>query len=117
MEAYYVFLMGSFIALPAFRNDYGIPDGKGGMVIETSWQSALQMGVPLGAIVGVFIAGPFAAWIGYRWATITGLMLLNAFVFVMFFAHSLAVFFVSQLLQGIPLGIFIALSPAWVGLS
>ena len=72
MEAYCVFLMGSFVALPAFRQRYGIPDGLGGsgMVIETSWQSALQCGGPVGALIGVFIAGPLAAWIGYRWATI-----------------------------------------------
>ena len=114
MEAYCVFLMGSFIALPAFRADYGIPDGKGGQVIETSWQSALQMGGPIGALIGVFIAGPVAAKIGYRWTTIGALMLLNAFVFVMFFAKSLPIFFVSQLLQGLPWGAFIGLSPAWV---
>lgn len=100
MEAYCVFLMGSFIALPAFRNQYGIPDGSGGMVIETSWQSALQMGGPLGALIGVFLAGPLAAWIGYRWATIMGLMALNGTIFIMFFANSLPVFFASQLLEG-----------------
>jgi len=113
MEAYCVFLMGSFIALPAFRQEYGIPDGSGGMVIETSWQSALQMGGPLGALIGVFIAGPITSWIGYRWATIAGLMALNATIFCMFFANSLPVFFASQLLEGIPWGIFIANAPAY----
>lgn len=105
--------MGNYIALPAFRNEYGIPDGKGGMVIETSWQSALQMGGPLGALIGVFLAGPLTSWIGYRWATISGLMTLNAFIFVMFFANSLPVYFASQLLEGIPWGIFIANAPAY----
>lgn len=95
-----MFLIGSFIALPAFRNEYGIPDGSGGRVIETSWQSALQVGGPLGALIGVFLAGPLAAWIGYRWATIAGLMALNATIFIMFFANSLPVFFASQLLEG-----------------
>jgi SP family general alpha glucoside:H+ symporter-like MFS transporter len=100
MEAYCVFLMGSFVALPAFRSQYGIPDGSGGMVIAPSWQSALQCGGPVGALVGVFIAGPLAAWIGYRWATIAGLMGLNGTIFVMFFADSLPIFFLSQLLEG-----------------
>jgi len=107
--------MGSFIALPAFRQEYGIDDGSGtgGKVIETSWQSALQMGGPLGALIGVFIAGPITSWIGYRWATIAGLMALNATIFCMFFANSLPVFFASQLLEGIPWGIFIANAPAY----
>ena len=113
MEAYCVFLMGSFVALPAFRSEYGIPDGKGGMVIETSWQSALQVGGPLGALIGVFIAGPITSWIGYRWATIGGLMMLNGTIFIMFFANSLPIFFLSQLFEGIPWGIFIANSPAY----
>lgn len=113
MEAYCVFLMGNFIALPAFQSRFGIPDGKGGMVIETKWQSALQVGGPLGALIGVFLAGPLASWVGYRWATISGLMGLNATIFCMFFANSLPVFFASQLLEGIPWGIFIANAPAY----
>lgn len=51
--------------------------------------------------------------IGYRWATIAGLMALNAAIFSMFFAESLAVFFVSQILEGVPWGIFIANAPAY----
>ncbi|KAJ4376378.1 hypothetical protein N0V83_001661 [Neocucurbitaria cava] len=114
MEAYCVFLMGSFVALPAFANEYGIyDDGKGKYVIAASWQSALQMGGPLGALIGVFLAGPITTRIGYRWATISGLMFLNAFILVFYFAKSLPVMFVSQLLEGIPWGIFIANAPAY----
>jgi SP family general alpha glucoside:H+ symporter-like MFS transporter len=114
MESYCVFLMGNFIALPAFANEYGVYDaGKEKYVIVASWQSALQMGGPLGAIIGVCLAGPLTSRIGYRWATISGLMLLNAFILVFYFANSLAVMFVGQLLEGIPWGIFIANAPAY----
>ncbi|CAO2655705.1 Nn.00g045080.m01.CDS01 [Neocucurbitaria sp. VM-36] len=114
MESYCVFLMGNFIALPAFANEYGILDTANNKhVIAASWQSALQMGGPLGAIIGVCLAGPLTSRIGYRWATISGLMLLNAFIFVFYFANSLPVMFVSQLLEGIPWGIFIANAPAY----
>ncbi|KAG8673751.1 hypothetical protein FPOAC2_07222 [Fusarium poae] len=114
MEAYCVFLMGNFIALPAFADRYGIySESKDKMVIETSWQSALQVGGPIGAIIGVTLAGPITSKIGYRWATIFGLMLLNAFIFIFYFADSLAVMLVAQLLEGIPWGIFIANSPAY----
>ena len=114
MEAYCVFLMGSFIALPKFANDFGVmsPE-KGKFIIEASWQSALQMGGPLGAIIGVLLSGPLTSKIGYRWATISGLMFLNAFIFVFFFGNSLPVMFVAQLLEGIPWGIFIANAPAY----
>lgn len=108
-----MFLMGSFIALPAFQDAYGIDDGLGGKVIETKWQSALQASGPLGALIGVFAAGPITSWIGYRWATIAGLMMLNACIFCMYFANSLPIYFLSQLLEGIPWGIFIANAPAY----
>lgn len=114
MEAYCVFLMGNFIALPRFAQNYGVySDVKGKYVIVASWQSALQMGGPLGAIIGVLLAGPLTSRIGYRWATITGLMFLNGFIFIFYFANSLPVMFVAQLLEGIPWGIFIANAPAY----
>lgn len=112
MESYCVFLIGSFIALPRFAKDYGIYN-KGEWVIETKWQSALQAIGPIGALIGVFLAGPLTSKIGYRWATIAGLMALNAFIFVFYFANSLPVMLVSQILEGIPWGIFIANSPAY----
>jgi len=114
MEAYCVFLMGNFIALPAFANDFGVysPE-KGKYVIVASWQSALQVAGPIGAIIGVLLAGPLTSAIGYRWATISGLMLLNAFIFVFYFAKSLPIMFLAQILEGIPWGIFIANAPAY----
>ncbi|KAG4437521.1 hypothetical protein IFR05_006993 [Cadophora sp. M221] len=94
MESYDVFLMGNFVALPQFKKDYGIPHGDE-WVIETKWQSALQVRI------------------GYRYATLTGLMALNAFIFVFYFAKSLPVMFAAQILEGMPWGIFIANAPAY----
>ncbi|KAJ7069297.1 maltose porter [Mycena amicta] len=117
MESYDVFLMGNFLALPAFTSRFGVlnPNSTNGIeyVVVTKWQSALQMSGQLGALIGVFLAGPLTTRIGYRYATLIGLALLNAFIFVSFFANSLPVFFVGQLLEGIPWGIFIANAPAY----
>ncbi|KAI3394119.1 hypothetical protein diail_3202 [Diaporthe ilicicola] len=114
MESYCVFLMGNFIALPRFAQNYGVFNAeKDKWIIVASWQSALQMGGPLGAIIGVLIAGPITSKIGYRWATIGGLMFLNGFIFIFYFANSLPVMFVAQLLEGIPWGVFIANAPAY----
>ncbi|KAH6665293.1 putative sugar transporter [Plectosphaerella plurivora] len=113
MESYCVFLMGNFVALEAFCKAYGIQDAKGKWTLTSEWQSALQMGGPIGAIIGVVLAGPLTSKIGYRWATITGLMLLNAFNFILYFGDSLPVFLVSQLTAGVPWGIFIANAPAY----
>ncbi|KAI5456779.1 general substrate transporter [Mariannaea sp. PMI_226] len=114
MESYDVFLIGNFVALPAFTAKYGVYDAATDKnVIVTKWQSALQVSGQLGALIGVFVAGPLTSRIGYRWATISGLMLLNAFIFVFYFAESMPVIFVAQLLEGVPWGIFIANAPAY----
>jgi SP family general alpha glucoside:H+ symporter-like MFS transporter len=90
MEAYCVFLIGNFIALPAFEEDYGVYSPEADRrVIEASWQSALQAVGPIGALIGVVLSGPLTSRIGYRWAIITALMFLNAFIFVFYFAKSL----------------------------
>lgn len=114
MESYDVFLIGNFLALPAFKQKYGIYHAADDdWVIETKWQSALQVSGQLGALIGVMLAGPLTSRIGYRWATLTGLMLLNVFIFAFYFADSLPVMFVAQLLEGVPWGIFIANAPAY----
>ena len=114
MESYDVFLIGNFVALPAFTKKYGVYDpGTDKYVIVTAWQSALQVSGQLGALIGVFLAGPLTSRIGYRWATLAGLMLLNVFIFVFYYADSMPVIFVAQLLEGLPWGIFIANAPAY----
>ncbi|KAI1268734.1 alpha-glucosides permease MPH2/3 [Xylariaceae sp. FL1019] len=114
MESYDVFLCNNFVALDAFKERYGVVDpSTGHKVIETKWQSALQVSGQLGALIGVFLAGPLTSRIGYRWATISGLMFLNAFILVFYFANSLPVIFASQILEGLPWGIFIANAPAY----
>ncbi|KAI8946283.1 general substrate transporter [Xylaria longipes] len=114
MESYDVFLCNNFVALPAFKQKYGIFDhATNQYVITTPWQSALQVSGQLGALIGVFLAGPLTSRIGYRWATFISLMFLNAFIFVFYFANSLPVIFVSQILEGLPWGVFIANAPAY----
>lgn len=115
MESYCVFLIGNFIAIPRFAKDFGVPNDNPDQpfVIEHAWQSALQASGPIGALIGCFLAGPITSRIGYRWATISGLMLLNCFIFVFYYGKSLPVFLAAQLLEGIPWGIFIANSPAY----
>lgn len=117
MESYDVFLVNNFLGLTAFVTRFGVRDPSNtvndGYVIPYKWQSSLSVSGQLGALIGVMIAGPLTSWIGYRWATIIGLMSLNAFIFIMYFAESLPVFFAAQIIEGLPWGIFIANAPAY----
>lgn len=114
MESFDMFLIGNFVALPAFYNKYGVDQGDGkGFVIPTRWQTSLSQAGQIGAFLGVFLAPPITNRLGYRWTALIGLMLMNATIFISFFADSLPVFLVGQLFEGIPWGFFISMSPAY----
>lgn len=114
MESYDVFLIGNFMAIKEFAQDFGFWDeATQQYVVAFKWQSAQQVSGQLGALIGVFVAGPLTSWLGYRYSFLIGLMLLNAFIFVFYFGKSMPVIFVAQILEGIPWGIFIANAPAY----
>ena len=119
MESYDVFLANNFLGLEQFQRAYGNyvgvdpTTGKDKYNIPPAWTSAFSCSGQLGALIGVFVAGPLTSSLGYRWATIIGLMLLNAFIFIFYYGNSLGVFFAAQILEGIPWGIFIANAPAY----
>jgi MFS transporter, SP family, general alpha glucoside:H+ symporter len=98
-----MFLVGNFVAIPAFAQQYGVfYDGE--WVIEASWQSALFCAGQVGALIGVFLAGPLTSRLGYRWATLIALVAMNAVIFISYFSNSLPVLFVGQLIAGLPWG-------------
>jgi SP family general alpha glucoside:H+ symporter-like MFS transporter len=85
MESFDMFLNGNFVALTAFKKAYGVRAANGEWTIPTKWQSALFQAGQCGAFIGVFIAGPITNRIGYRWATLVALVLMNATIFISFF--------------------------------
>ncbi|KAJ5928322.1 hypothetical protein N7466_007278 [Penicillium verhagenii] len=113
MESFDMFLNTNFVALTYFKNTYGVMTADGSRSIPTRWQSALFQSGQCGAFVGVFLAGPITNRIGYRWTTIVALILMNATIFISFFANSLEVMVIGQAFEGIPWGMFIANSPAY----
>lgn len=129
------FLSGNFVALPWFKERYGVeigPDALGQMqyAIPTKWQSSLFQAGQCGAFVGVLIAGPITNRLGYRWTTLLALFMMNATIFITFFvsfkslaldvipanniqADSLEMLVIGQAFEGVPWGFFIANSPAY----
>lgn len=81
-----MFLNGNFVALPAFKERYGVViAGSVEKAIETKWQSSMFQAGQCGAFVGVLIAGPITNRIGYRWTTLIALVMMNATIFISFF--------------------------------
>jgi SP family general alpha glucoside:H+ symporter-like MFS transporter len=91
MESFDMFLNGNFVALTAFKKQYGVPvPGEESFAIPTKWQSSLFQAGQCGAFIGVFLAGPITNRLGYRWTTLLALVLMNATIFISFFVSFLS---------------------------
>ncbi|KAI0882620.1 sugar transporter [Annulohypoxylon maeteangense] len=114
MEGYDGILIGNFFAYPEFQKKFGRYFGERiGWQVTGEWQTALNMGSTAGAVVGGLINGYVASRFGYRWTLIISLGLLNAFIFVVFFAPGKEVLLVGQILCGLSWGVFATLAPAY----
>jgi MFS family permease len=95
MESFCMFLSGNFVALPYFKERYGVEIGLNAAgvmeyAIPTKWQSSLFQAGQCGAFVGVLLAGPVTNRLGYRWTTLLALFMMNATIFITFFVSILA---------------------------
>ncbi|KAJ5898762.1 hypothetical protein N7495_003506 [Penicillium taxi] len=106
MDGYDTMLMGNLLAQPAFQKHYGIPAKAGKYEIPAAWQSGLNQGSACGQIIGLLAAGYISEYIGFRKTMSIGLLATIALIFIPFFAPSLAVLEVGQVIFGIPLGLF-----------
>lgn len=105
MEAYDLVLVNSFYAFPAFRRAYGVPT-RNGYEITTAWQSALTNGAFVGEILGLLFSGLLTERFGYRYTIVGSLIALALFIFPAFFAFDIGTLMASQVLCGLPWGVF-----------
>ncbi|KAK6077248.1 MFS maltose [Seiridium cupressi] len=114
MEGYDLALLGSLYASPVFNQKFGTQDPKTGKwAVSAAWQSGLSNGARAGEIFGLVIAGYTADRFGYKYTTIGSLLLMIAFVFVLFFAPDIKTLVVGEVLCGIPWGAFQSVTPAY----
>lgn len=71
------------------------------------------MGNPIGQVVGALFAAYPMDMFGRRLTFAACVVLTAALIFIQFFARSLAVLFVGELLGGLVLGCFVVIAPAY----
>jgi len=115
MEGYDLVVIGSFYGLDAFQRKYGVPlnDGTGGYSITAAWQSGLSNGANVGEIIGLMCAGILAERYGYRKTIAGALILVICFIFITFFAPTIEVLLVGEILCGLPWGVFQTITTAY----
>lgn len=113
MEDYDMKLIGSLNAQPAFTRRYGqqLPNGK--YEIPASWQAGLSNGASVGSLIGLYLNGLISECVGFKKAMLDSLLFMAAAIFIQFFAPSIELLQVGQIVQGIPWGIFQTLTTAY----
>lgn len=113
MEGYDMKLIGSLFAQPAFQEKYGQRLSDGTHEISASWQAGLSNGASAGSIVGLLLNGYISEKFGFRWTMQVSLAFITAMIFIPFFAPSIQVLQVGQVLMGIPWGVFQTLTTSY----
>jgi SP family general alpha glucoside:H+ symporter-like MFS transporter len=73
----------------------------------------LSNGAQVGEILGLYAAGIVVDRIGYRKTILMALFSMICFIFIPFFAQSLPILLVGEVLQGIPWGVFQTMTTAY----
>ncbi|THY73934.1 sugar porter family MFS transporter [Aureobasidium pullulans] len=102
MEGFDIVLINSLMALPAFQRRFGEPSPDGGYQISAAWQSGLSNGALVGEVIGLLFIGYIVERVGYKKTMIGSLIALTGFIFIVFFAQSLPMLLVGEILMGIP---------------
>ena len=100
MEGYDTKLIGTLYAQPAFQRAFGNHVKGDNYQISAPWQAGLSNGSIIGQLAGLLIAGYFCERYGFRASMMWSLLIIIAFVFITFFAKSLVVLLIGQILFG-----------------
>ncbi|KAF3760013.1 putative maltose permease [Cryphonectria parasitica EP155] len=105
-------LLGNLYATPQFCRDFGYLY-NGEYIISAPWQTGLSMGNPVGQVVGALFAAYPMDLFGRKYTFGACVALTGCLVFIQFFARSLPVLLVGELLGGLVLGCYVTIAPAY----
>lgn len=110
MEGYDTAVLGNALGLPQYRKKFGHeyrkPDGSLDWQLTAPWQMAVQQAPTIGCVFGIFLASWMQDKYGYRPTLQINLVLITGILFIIFFAKSVEMLFIGELLAGIPWGAF-----------
>ncbi|MCO5565980.1 hypothetical protein L7F22_019655 [Adiantum nelumboides] len=114
MEGYDLNLLGNFFAFPEFARRYGnFVSEEAGYQLTPAWQAGLNNGSGVGAFFGTLLNGYLSTKFGHKRVLITALAVLSCLIFITFFAQSVVMLLIGQLLSGLTWGVFATTAPAY----
>ncbi|KAG0646904.1 Maltose transport MAL31 [Hyphodiscus hymeniophilus] len=109
-------IVGTLVAIPQFQQNFGQYDPSfDGYIVRAQWQSAFNLGVPVGSVVGALGIGiPMERW-GRRWA-MAGCCILSCVAVAIQFStdKSKVQLVIAELLNGLVIGAYPVLAPAYI---
>ncbi|KAJ4507564.1 hypothetical protein HRR83_004144 [Exophiala dermatitidis] len=118
MEGYDAILVSNLFAFPSFQRKYGTFVGvteqtQSGYQLSPAWMAAVGNASGVGAFFGTLLNGHVVSRYGQKRVLIGSLVLLSSFIFLTFFAPTIEVLFLGQILCGFPWGVFATTAPAY----
>ena len=106
-------IISTLVAIPRFQKDFGNPFGSS-YLIPAKWQSAFNLGVPVGQVVGSFGAGYPLERYGRRWTLASCCIISCIAVAIQFSAQTKIQILVAELINGIVLGAYPVIAPTYI---
>lgn len=107
-------LVGTLIAIPRFQHDFGMELSDGTFVIQAQWQSAFNLGVPVGQVLGSFSIGYPLAKFGRRWTLAACCTISLIAIAIQSSAQKRAQILVAELVNGVVLGAYPVIAPTYI---
>lgn len=107
-------LVGTLIAIPRFQHDFGIQLADGSFVVQAQWQSAFNLGVPVGQVIGSFGVGYPLEKIGRRWTLACCCMITCLAVALQTSAQNRPQILIAELINGVVLGAYPVIAPTYI---
>ncbi len=106
-------IISTLVAIPRFQRDFGNPF-EGSYLIPAKWQSAFNLGVPVGQVLGSFGAGYPLERFGRRWTLAICCIISCITVAIQFSAQAKSQILVAELINGIVLGAYPVIAPTYI---
>jgi sugar porter (SP) family MFS transporter len=107
-------IVGTLVAIPQFQQNFGEAFDDG-YIVKAQWQSAFNLGVPVGSVIGALGIGiPMDRW-GRKWA-MAGCCALSIIAVAIQFStdKSKVQLVVAELTNGLVIGAYPVLAPAYI---
>ena len=107
-------LVGSLVAIPTFQEKFGVRLSDGSYTVPAQWQSAFNLGVPVGQVVGSLGVGVPLEKLGRRWTLACCCMITCAAVALQSSSQNRPQILVAELVNGIVLGAYPVIAPTYI---